>query len=848
MRHKAKENMLQRLALMLQLHTELTPEMLVCDAQVLVRLQEQAIDLGTYIECVADRAQEIVSFLEEYCEQLYQTSLHPQSWEQDVHRLDQLLMAARDLVVDSAVVYQVVFMPYNAAMWDSMASVWEACMADARCECLVVSLPYYVFHAESGSWEFCYDGEKFPENVQVTHFTAYQIAKERPDLVYIHNPFDECNHVTRIHPDYFSSELKKYAGRLVYIPYYVTGGFVSDAYLQLPAYYFADDFIIQSRLCKEAFRGYPYYDKILPLGSPKLDHVMQACAKGGVMPTEWRMALEGKKCLMLNTSIGCFLHHGAIYLKKIRAVFEAVKDDPRIAIIWRPHPLLESTIASMRPQLAGAYRELCEYFAQARIGVLDHTSDVANTVALSDAYIGEESTSVINLFCVAGKPIFILDNFTLEDPDAESRRRFRIGDVVQTTDGCFLTTDACNGLFFTQNLEGEISFVGRPCGELQHYLWPDFLKLSVDETDGMRLLLAPAQSKEIFSYDLKSAAFERHLQLDLPENLQCRRFFSYRQKLFYLPVMTGAIVEVDRVTGACVYHDACIREWRAGSDQEWDTFDAACVGNMLWVCACYSNRMLRFDMDTGAYELIEVGTADCRFCGIAADERYIWLGEATNGAIYRMEIQTGDLMMYDAPHDLRMWEAFDGSCLAYQMLIDMGRYVMAIPQYAAGVVCLDKLTDQRDVVLREFLAPTALDAPGYTVGYFPAVGFCKRMDERHLWIRRQTDDMLAIYDVVDDRVVLYSPQFSADAFEKLAASPEAFEGRDHFHGFFCRESRLYTFGEFLEHLAEDCLSGVVERQIQFVQYMAENADGTCGQKIHACMMEKLLEQCVVHDV
>ena len=38
----------------------------------------------------------------------------------------------------------------------------------------------------------------------------YDIEKRRPDVIYIHNPYDKGNFVTSVHPAFYSDELKKY--------------------------------------------------------------------------------------------------------------------------------------------------------------------------------------------------------------------------------------------------------------------------------------------------------------------------------------------------------------------------------------------------------------------------------------------------------------------------------------------------------------------------------------------------------------------------------------------------------------------------------------------------------------
>ena len=53
------------------------------------------------------------------------------------------------------------------------------------------------------------------------------------------------------------------------------------------------------------------------------------------------------------------------------------------------------------------------------LGIYDDTPDITNTIALSDAYIGDAGTSVTSLFGIVGKPLFIFNNMihTLPQPD-----------------------------------------------------------------------------------------------------------------------------------------------------------------------------------------------------------------------------------------------------------------------------------------------------------------------------------------------------------------------------------------------------------------------------------------------
>ena len=62
------------------------------------------------------------------------------------------------------------------------------------------------------------------EAVRATGPVSYThlLEDKKPDAVFIHNPYDQNNRLTSVHPDFYSSRLKKYADQLIYLPYYTT--------------------------------------------------------------------------------------------------------------------------------------------------------------------------------------------------------------------------------------------------------------------------------------------------------------------------------------------------------------------------------------------------------------------------------------------------------------------------------------------------------------------------------------------------------------------------------------------------------------------------------------------------
>lgn len=99
---------------------------------------------------------------------------------------------------------EAVFLPYKASMWDSLESVWVAADEDESCDAYVIPIPYYDKNPDGSFKEMHYEAEEYPGYVPVTHYDEYDFQKHHPDMIFIHNPYDEYNHVTSVHPFLFT--------------------------------------------------------------------------------------------------------------------------------------------------------------------------------------------------------------------------------------------------------------------------------------------------------------------------------------------------------------------------------------------------------------------------------------------------------------------------------------------------------------------------------------------------------------------------------------------------------------------------------------------------------------------
>ena len=303
---------------------------------------------------------------------------------------------------------QILFLPYKASMWDSMEYVYLSAVQDPSCEALVMPITYFERKEDLSLGEAINERDKFPSSIPLVE-ESFPFEEERPDVIYIHNPYDDWNYVSSVHPRYYSENLKKYTENLVYIPYDTSMGIASFGNIEMSVFNHMDYMVVQN---EEHKRSLPelVQKKAIILGSPKFDRVIASKKKPPVMPNAWKDIASGRELLYFNSAIGEMLEDTESFLQKMEYIFVLMKAHPRYCLLWRPHPLLESTFRTMRKNDLPRYSTLKNKFIAEKIGIYDDTAEIDRAVSLSSAYIGSATSSVVSLFAVAEKPIIILDN------------------------------------------------------------------------------------------------------------------------------------------------------------------------------------------------------------------------------------------------------------------------------------------------------------------------------------------------------------------------------------------------------------------------------------------------------
>jgi hypothetical protein len=394
--------------------------------------QEIAIKLGNYMESQypGTDVTDAVHPLEKYCEFIYQLTI-PENCQsrENVRKLTKqikrTLIAAengmRETIPEDR--KQIVFLPYKASMWDSLESIWMAARDDTNVDTYVIPIPYFDRNPDGSVGEWHYEGDELPAYVPITDWQKYSIPDAIPDVIFIHNPYDDCNYVTSVHPSFYSKELKKYTKCLVYVPYFVLdGNVVGKDFTVIPATVNADYVICQNeneKRCyvndlREAIPDIDHEKKVLPLGSPKYDRIADMTPENTEIPDMWRKCIEVRNpdmIVLYNSSVGALLRQdGAMYLQKMTDIFNELARQ-NIFIIWRPHPLMESTLRSMRTDYYELYLKIKTAFTENNMGLIDESADMHPAMLISDMYCGDWS-SLVWLYQITGKPIIISEENT----------------------------------------------------------------------------------------------------------------------------------------------------------------------------------------------------------------------------------------------------------------------------------------------------------------------------------------------------------------------------------------------------------------------------------------------------
>lgn len=422
-REQGKENslkeMLRQAYQELKKYAEILREGITAEVsaeEILPACQQLAIDMGTLIEQGRWEGHPTVSVLEEYCEAIYQLS--QKDIGEGLEELDSVLAKlGKSLQKEILERREAVFLPYKASQWSYIESVWQAAVEDENCDVYVIPIPYFYKEYDGQLRDMQYEAEQFPEEVKLTRYDAFNFGLHYPDMIFIQNPYDEFDPIISVHTFFYSTNLKNYTEKLVYIPPFYLEEFEKENYREyhnmqyyctVPGVVNADSVIVQSENMKQLyieklteFAGEDtrelWKEKIQGLGSPKED-VQNPMQYGRQQtPEEWQSWIEKedgkrKKVILYYTGLSSFIQYGERMLKKVQEVFRIFSENKEeVVLLWKPHGLIKTTLEQIEPELYHRYCQMEQEYLDRKLGILDTSSGTEPAVSICDGYYGDTS-------------------------------------------------------------------------------------------------------------------------------------------------------------------------------------------------------------------------------------------------------------------------------------------------------------------------------------------------------------------------------------------------------------------------------------------------------------------------
>ncbi len=521
--------------------------------------QELAVSVGTTLESYETKVDvtPIVSMLEKYCEEIYHfssiSSLHSEDFTKKLSDCNTDISHIKHAVTNDIPTEKLVavFLPYMASMWDCLDSICREAMKSEEWDIYVMPIPYYGRDSAGRAVTTSFEFDKFSSDLPLVNYESCPLAELAPDLIFYHNPYDDHNRVTCVHPQFFSRNLLEITPHIVYVPYYLSGEKTMEHMPLMPGVKNAWKVVVQKEIKAQYLIHYTD-DKIVALGSPKLDALFSANTQD--IPTEWKLKIENKTVIFLNTHLTSVMLEPEKYIDMLDYTMDEMKNNEDIVILWRPHPLMEQTLTSFEKDssILKKYHERIQRFKLLPNGIYDDTANLNLSIAISDAYLGSQRSSVIRMYRQLEKPICILPD-VFENPRPETKCfRANLGGVV--LDGYIWQFDSLYNALFKMSLEThEISYVF----SLEEYPYVEQHLYYTFASYNDWLILLPGKRKDMALFHTKTHEV-KYIQLE-DSDFEEIQFFSMSVKENTATIVTCGMSEYYYTL--CLENFTCKKEY-----------------------------------------------------------------------------------------------------------------------------------------------------------------------------------------------------------------------------------------------------------------------------------------------
>ncbi|MDR2554273.1 MAG: hypothetical protein LBC64_02485 [Fibromonadaceae bacterium] len=821
---------------------------------LLADCQDGAVNIGEFIEEIQGEGTKTVGLLVEFSEMLYKasTEINDESTRNKfANQLQDKLRLIKNSVNNELKPdkIEIAFFPYKASMWDSLESIYLAAKNDPACDAYVVPIPYYDRLPGGAFGQMHYEGAEYPSNIPITDWQAYNVEERKPDIIFVHNPYDANNYVTSVHPNFYCERLKDLTDCLVYVPYFVcTGDEVSEHFCVLPGTLYTHKVIVQSESIRQEYIKYfkefekknncravfgKPEDKFVALGSPKFDKAINSKPEDFALPPEWQRLIikpDGtkKKVFFYNTTIAAILDGDEKYLQKIRHALGVFRNAPDVVLLWRPHPLNETTYQVMRPRLLDEYERIIGEYKSEGWGIFDDSPDLHRAIAWSDVYYGDAS-SVMAMFDAVGKPVVMQNVEVGEDVETERNKwlqenfldRVFFYRLFVVNDEIWFCDNHSNS-FFKMNRETlEHEYVESFAYSLYNYsyLVGTFYK--------ERMYFVPRFTNKIAEYDIqkKTMAYIPYDNIKSDANFQTA--LNYGKYIYFTPYRYKAIMRLDTESRQIDFFDDWFEPLKQlTTDEKQLSFiiPIKITENTIMFTVCGTNAVVEFNMETLKSKVYEIGQKAYQYNGICYDGINYWLSPLYNGPVVKWNPDVGVIKEF-----ANVVEGCLPNDISFRPIIFSEGYVWLFPHYSKRTLRINIKTDE--VLEVEELNPNFIEGES-------------RVNSVAYTCSQSIGSVIYAYDGRDGTFIEYNCKTQKKREKILKYSPAVLEKIKPMLGSFlyrdiakCQKVWEYYYYEHPSFVLSDCINFNYEINFynsakkQLFNAMNNNADGTAGKMI-----------------
>lgn len=584
---------------------------------------------------------------------------------------------------------KVLFLVYRAGWWGCFDELYREHKADPGCRCSVVVLPRYDRDPQTHEMildRYQYDGDAMPREVEVTDFRRYSLAQERPDVIYIHNIYDNSNILDSVPVEYYSWNLKQFTPRLVYVHPRLA---FSEQDKKYGIYRFVDTIHIYS--AKERYNFPVEFDsklEVRPSGIiPYLlrqQKLRPAPAKGAVVT------------ILISVGFSELYYGTDRALQKLEQVLGLLKGRRDFRVILHSDRELLDHFHELQGSVAKEYIRIINWFADKKIGVYDISDNDYEAALGADVLMMVGWNSLEPCFNVLGKLRFALSQECRPLPGEDDLCAPSFWECCVEGDEVTFVTEATKLLCRVNLKDGKLRVLGEVPDEIDGGL--NYIDV---QKKGDMCYLLPYSSDGVVLFDEKSGGMEKKYLPEMQTYSNFTKVVPYGQYFYLIPRLYRGILRYDMESGECRVYDAWVKELDqfvlAKNRQEpYFIWGIRQEGSMLHMASSKAGVILHFDMETGTHQLEEMGIPEGRFLDME------WRG----GKPLLLEWKGSNIYTYD--HAQKDWKVIyearecETPNVPYARCVQAGGKTVVFPQQADHVLILDedngKVVERRDVV------------------------------------------------------------------------------------------------------------------------------------------------------